>query len=91
MTIKHTPAPWSVEGWTEHGAWVVGPEGETGLVRVHPEPRALQEANAKLIAAAPALADALEGVLSSIDEHGSYLDSEYRAIASAALRAAGRL
>lgn len=90
MSVKHTPGPWTVHqevpgapcrilGPTEHGRGSIA--------------SCLEPANAKLIAAAPALADALEALVRPqleafkvIGQPGSPM-----ANAVAALRAAGRL
>ncbi len=59
MTTKHTPGPWTYEGCeivTKIGAWPVAATNEAGIK----QPERL--ANARLIAAAPELAEALRGL-----------------------------
>lgn len=67
MNTKHTPGPWHVG--MKPGPAVYGPEGEqvAGLfVPMLPEEE--NRANARLIAAAPALADALQWALEQIED-----------------------
>lgn len=70
MTITHTPGPWAYDAESQevfsddarHGAgWIAFIKGNDGEGRPLTEPERL--ANARLIAAAPDLLDALRGVM----------------------------
>jgi hypothetical protein len=102
---KHTPGPWAMEVRRD-GDIEVGPSegltlgGVAPLATVYGDDREPSTcwpvtANAKLIAAAPALADALEAVLREsrdwIIENMSDAERAALEAARAALRAAGRL
>lgn len=58
MSAKHTPGPWFVDRLSEHGYLLVKPVG--GQVVAQIDPVEEEEANARLIAAAPDLLDALK-------------------------------
>lgn len=66
MTTKHTPGPWETPG-EDGGERVISYRTKKGkrytLAHVYDGETANMEANARLIAAAPELLDALEGVL----------------------------
>ena len=78
MRAAHTPGPWnfsasfdSVERRVKHGdnpplVWAIA----SGINSAHPDymPRAEQIANARLIAAAPELLDALDRISTAYDE-----------------------
>ena len=78
MNTKHTPGPWSYE-WSDYGGYdcmwsvhtVDGPDGEeiAQMHAMHPlthDRDETQEANARLIAAAPEMLAALEHVRGEI-------------------------
>ena len=79
--MEHTPGPWSVtfkrfnEVRATNGALVAECYKLTGLVNVY--------ANARLVAAAPDLLDALQGVLRVADQKNDEFDAAYAAIAKA--------
>jgi hypothetical protein len=63
-TIQHTPGPWAISGYdSENGtpAYISGKGGEpiASIHRLNPD----AEPNARLIAAAPDILQALEGML----------------------------
>lgn len=101
MSAKHTPGPWvpvsdtQVDGFTR--VRVACEEGKAGLVATCSGCRKStdeDEANARLIAAAPELADALEAILASDGFRGVFDASALHAAhgrAEIALRKAGRL
>lgn len=76
---KHTPGPWSAERWGVITSDVAGHRRQvaavTGDATMHDPQDAsaaeVRDANARLIAAAPALLEALEGMLAIVaDSHG---------------------
>ena len=90
---KHTPGPWKMVG----GQFVAGEKGIiAGVIPWHADADESAH-NLVLIVAAPALADALEGILSDLREvgrlHKSLMDAGLSIAVRAedALRAAGRL
>ena len=102
MTTKHTPAPWTVEG--DNHTLIGGPDGKMMLAEAKHEHivprwcRTLKEAqaNARLIAAAPELAEALALMVSRTEQYefggmfGQYgTTKELLAMARAALAKAG--
>ena len=69
--MKHTPGPWKVEYFKRvrseaNGEMVCTGYGEIKYGRTNEEVELLAEANARLIAAAPELYEALEDVLDAI-------------------------
>lgn len=73
---NHTPAPWEVREDTQyplHGIWANNSELPTYIARTCYAPSS--EANAKLIAAAPELLEALNRVNNTLTVHGK-VDSE---------------
>lgn len=88
MTSKHTPGPWHLDETFVDGQWgnpshwiceVVGPDNSRIVAdipeyRTYEEDAAELEANARLIAAAPELLEALEGLLD--DVYGLMRESE---------------
>ena len=68
---KHTPGPWNtmVSGgsvWSSGGEWVCDPSDR------HAYPTDTQRANARLIAAAPDMLEALEAVVAWQDGDGDF-------------------
>jgi len=64
---KHTPGPWHIEReeWTEgNGLLICSPDGPVALIDPEPDegPNTQDQANACLIAAAPAMYEALKSV-----------------------------
>lgn len=83
---KHTPGPWLAE--CRCGDWLVVSEFDTYAIAYPNPPRGAEiEANARLIAAAPEILEALIGLRerfgSSIHESGDALDRADAAIAKA--------
>jgi len=79
MGNKHTPGPWGIEQ-TIHRNWIgqVRIDGKVGEIVAITDRIGLKEhikerndANAKLIAAAPEMLKALEGVLDSIEAYSA--------------------
>ena len=77
-TTKHTPGPWVASNDLCHvfgrSGWSVGPHGVTTAVCGDTPPAEEQEANARLIAAAPELLEALEcvtGLIAWARDHGA--------------------
>jgi len=63
---KHTPGPWIVSDETrENFVWILDENSDTGVCMVHTDTDSKDEsdANARLIAAAPELLEALESML----------------------------
>ena len=75
MEIKHTPGPWRISGYNENMGYpepvIAGMvNGRTAYVAVCIECQRMDDANAKLIAAAPELLEALELMIDTHDEGG---------------------
>lgn len=73
MKPKHTPGPWTIEQWSAmqlevaHGNLVVcGKDGKANAFLIGTEKQ--QSANARLIAAAPELLEAMKSVKVLMDE-----------------------
>jgi hypothetical protein len=78
VTAQHTPGPWSVTDNSWETSTVYGPDGETiaecqinsiATEDTQYEFEAIKEANARLIAAAPELLEALEAMASAFVGH----------------------
>jgi len=84
--LKHTPGPWSIR---QESVWSVGTDHEmTALVYGCTDTE--EEANARLIAAAPDLLEALKILAKQAESHGAegvYWDKARAAIAKAEGRA----
>ena len=80
--MNHTPTPWkifdNVEGWSIGNRAIVDAEGFTIC-----NPSPMGEANARLIAAAPDLLDALCTALPFVEEHAGSNDYTAGAVARA--------
>jgi hypothetical protein len=84
MELKHTPGPWFAEDddWTDGDSALITCDAREGMVSIAKvegggsgsgydyEFARQQAANAKLIAAAPELLDALQDALHAYDKHG---------------------
>ena len=81
METKHTPGPWAIDGEGTN-AMVRGADLTIVAVR-HRLTGPTHEANARLIAAAPELLEALESILSDACDNGAYWDKARAAIAKA--------
>lgn len=66
MTKHHTPGPWNITEKTKHGTIIMGEEGM--VLHTH-----LTDGNAALIAASPALLEALELALAG-EQHDHLCD-----------------
>lgn len=67
MNTKHTPGPWKLAGHsivTDDDAYCIAVIEDDGGCEVDPDE---QEANARLIASAPALLDALKNLLFAVE------------------------
>ena len=60
----HTPGPWTMGVMEEDGPWCVGNSECVALAKMTGAPGPHHEANARLIAAAPELLEALEKIAS---------------------------
>jgi len=77
MSAQHTPGPWSVNS---KAALIDPPDGESiCLMRWPTNVRSEEEtkANARLIAAAPELLEALTGILAEYEDRKSQWGDEY--------------
>lgn len=80
MTSAHTPAPWSINNWTQPDSSIaVGAVGTPLIARVMLRDTSInaQRANAFLIAAAPQLLDALELAQKALMTRTWNAESEY--------------
>ena len=94
---KHTPGPWKCGQYLGHSFWVVhtdvGDRGRgmdivEGVAGLTPEQRL---ANARLIAAAPELLDALKEIVDAADGDGwNQLDASFKKARAAILKAKGK-
>jgi hypothetical protein len=86
----HTPGPWSVS-WDCNGLAHVGMGPNCTVSRVMAPPAGDQEANARLIAAAPELLEALRHLLHNIEATGKRIDLGFapRAAREAIAKATG--
>ena len=59
---KHTPGPWMICYWSDGGARYIGPDNTQWVARIAEDniPEDIRLANARLIAAAPDLLEALQ-------------------------------
>jgi hypothetical protein len=100
MNDKHTPGPWRV-GLNEHGgAHIVSDAGvDSQLIgetvgggycglQLNDHGKAISLANARLIAAAPEMAEALKDLLALVDRHRGYALSSFEYEETKAARAA---
>jgi hypothetical protein len=80
MELKHTPGPWSLKDWTAHdqhgaieacGTQVVDANGHLVSAATVEDPSEGEEANARLIAAAPELLEALKEARRAIGMHNA--------------------
>lgn len=78
-TARHTPGPWMV---SDTGTHIVGPGCMVATIEVPNHPRPLDwGANARLIAAAPAMLDALIYAVNYCDEEGSGVPTAWEDLA----------
>ena len=68
MTTKHTPGPWAIRDDNEDGAVSIVGSSQIVLARVRTATVEPGDANARLIAAAPELLDALQSMVSQFPE-----------------------
>jgi hypothetical protein len=74
MTTKHTPAPWEIKGSLKDGDfWINGESHNYDTVIVANPDFIVSEANAKLIAAAPDLLEALIEIIARYDRYGNHV------------------
>lgn len=81
-TTKHTPGPWRVESGPYYRAIRV--DGEV-IADVRQIGRSFNESNARLLAAAPDLLEALEGLLAVVEQNDLPLSDPERIAARAAI------
>lgn len=67
MSHNHTPGPWTIMGEADLHVIVIAPNGRTvanvySANAPYPERKSIMRANARLIAAAPAMAEALRTI-----------------------------
>lgn len=72
--MPHTPGPWAAK--QEGGVWYVDPVGSQNESVLRLERYDQAEANAHLIAAAPVLLDAIEGMCWALDQLANNLGPE---------------
>lgn len=91
----HTPGPWFVGGETDHGEFLICSDARPTICAVDPGAREwCTHANARLIAAAPDLLDALQLILpDALASHVGGPDTEARinAARAAITKATGRI
>ena len=80
MSTKHTPGPWQAvnSGRHEWSHWINGPDGQSsvvGVTRLARDPTR-SDANARLIAAAPDLLEALSSCVKWIESAASTLGED---------------
>lgn len=73
MEAKFTPGPWNADIVNDDGAWIRAKGGALAVARVGwgGRERSIVEANARLIAAAPEMLEALELIFSLYDDSKS--------------------
>jgi hypothetical protein len=86
---KHTPGPWRVGAPGPNGCHTVGTEGGLMTAMVahsinHPEQASQAIADARLIAAAPELLEALQAILNSVPFHHGHKGAHDAAVAAIA-------
>lgn len=90
---KHTPGPWryrQITALSVYAFYII--DGDASLVAEVAMQSEAEEANARLIAAAPELADALEAALDALSNRAGWPEEEPTLVrARAALHKAGRL
>lgn len=75
MKAKHTPGPWVADGSEITTAtWVCGADGKRICTM---RPSFADWSNARLIAAAPELLEALKDLVARIDEYGSPISASF--------------
>lgn len=85
MTTKHTPGPWRVDGGKLEGLTVRA--GAMAIATIPGYGVGVRNDNARLIAAAPELLEALKFVMSA---HGEQLESAFAQAHEAITKAEGR-
>lgn len=92
---SHTPGPWFVGGETDHGEILICSDARPTICAVDPGAREwCTQANARLIAAAPDLLDALQSILpDAVANHVGGPDTELRinSARAAITKATGRI
>lgn len=88
MMSKHTPGPWSIQRQNPSpttGEWMVAGKSPGYLAEVRDCGSGPVEANARLIAAAPDLLEALEALITAVDAsmYGMAIHNARAAIAKA--------
>jgi hypothetical protein len=78
MKVQYTPGPWLIP--SDHPDWICPPGSGYPIAMVPPGQGAVAAANARLIAAAPELVDALVGMLEQFGEHGGPVVKQTRAV-----------
>jgi hypothetical protein len=84
MSVPCTPGPWSI--CKDHPDWICPPGVRFPIAMVPPSQGSVAAANARLIAAAPELVDALAAMLERFAEHGGLEIQQARAVLAKAGR-----
>lgn len=87
MNSKHTPGPWKYDFQSVDREWAIV-TNPYGLIVANVNADSRQTANARLIAAAPDLLEALEQIMPSIEDNDSITASQIRHVYADALNAA---
>jgi hypothetical protein len=74
--MSHTPGPWSIEPCVAKGAWIAGPTKEWAALACGNTDETAR-ANAKLIAAAPDMLDALKRAKQSFDNSIMFPENDF--------------
>lgn len=89
----HTPGPWFVGGETDHGEILICSDARPTICAVDPGAREwCTQANARLIAAAPKMLEALRRAslaLAFASEQSEAMRDDYRAVSEAIAEATG--
>jgi len=78
MIVPYTPGPWSI--CKDHPDWICPSGGGYQIAMVPRGQGAVAAANARLIAAAPELVEALAAMLEQFGEHGGPVVRQARAV-----------
>jgi hypothetical protein len=76
MNTQHTPGPWHTDGFVTKDLDIISPDGRIAMIDCDDCDADTLEANARLIAAAPDLLDALLSIAEHAREFADLEDSE---------------